>query len=49
VGIVRLNSLATRMKLTMATSSIIFSMEGLLHKGSNSGSLPMRFCLSHDE
>jgi hypothetical protein len=43
VGIVRLNSLATRMRLTMATNSIIFSMGSLLHKGSNFGSLPMRF------
>jgi hypothetical protein len=49
VAIVRLNSLATRMRLTMATSSIIFSMGHLLHKGSNLGSLPMRFCLSRDE
>ena len=49
MGIVRLNSLATRMRLTMATSSIIFSMGSLLHKGSNLGSLPMRFCLSHEE
>jgi hypothetical protein len=48
VGIVRRNSLATRMRLTMATSSTIFSMSSLLHKGSNLGSSPMRFCLSHD-
>jgi hypothetical protein len=33
----------------MATSNIISSMGSLLHKGSDLGSLPMRFCLSHDE
>jgi hypothetical protein len=33
----------------MATSSIIFSTGRFLHKGSNFGSLAMRFCLSHDE
>jgi len=48
VGIVRLNWLATSMMLSMATSSITFSMAASSIRRSDFR-LRMRFCLSDDE